>query len=444
MKNLRLFFGSILVMSIACSLPARDKPIQTTPTNPSFEPPNTESIPCSELGGLWTGGEATARPGGNGYDVSNCVRSHPMKHAEMVKPAERDAERWGEARCNDGTPFGFSLQLSPSGQSDEWLVYLEGGGFCDDNALPCSERGKRLSSTPPTDDRAQTEIKQTGIFNRNPSSNPDFYDANIAFAYYCSSDGWSGGTTEKRPTQADPQGWYFSGHTNVRAMIEILIERYGLDDSDSRTRLLFAGSSAGGIGVEVNANVLAQLLPNAASHGRLKLLDDGGFITDFDDPLYRPGDAEVSLRELIVAAYDFWGASLNPRCEAAQVQAGEHPGRCFLSAVVYPYITHEPPEGYGLTLLIQYSAIDDFALNLHGIDNPNDPADAAALERWRADTLSELENIDWVFSGGDRRYHTILPSDEKIRIGPNGKTFLDVLGHFWDGNAPMQIIFGNP
>ncbi len=227
-------------------------------------------------------------------------------------------------------------------------------------------------------------------------------------------------------------------------MIEILIQRYGLDDSNAQTRVLFAGSSAGGIGVEVNADTLARLLPRAAAAQRVKLLNDGGFIPDFDDPAYRPGDADVPMRELIVAAYDFWGSALNPLCESGRKQADEHPGRCFLSAVVHPYITQPPPDGLGLPLLIQYSSIDRYAIDLHGIDDPKDPADDAALERWRATTLKSLEGMDWVFSGGERPYHTILTSNEKLQMGPPGQTFLKVLADFWEGGAPVQIIFGNP
>lgn len=449
------------MLALTCSLPAQGKSkptasaapplitaaapaIPTTIPSPTFTPPALPTIACSELGGAWTGGTAALRADGSGYDVSDCERPVPMRQAEMVKPAVRDADRWGAARCNDGTPFGFSLQLSPSGQSREWVVYLEGGGFCDDNALNCATRGEKLSSTPKTDDRSDAVIEQTGIFNRNASRNPTFYDANIAFAHYCSSDGWSGATAEKRPTQADPSGWYFSGRLNVRAMIEILIQRYGLDDADPQTRVLFAGSSAGGIGVEVNADTLAILLPRAASEGRLRLLDDGGFIPNFDDPLYRPGDADVSLRELVVDAYDFWGSSLNPLCEASARARGERPGQCFLSARVYPFIAQPSPEGLGLPLLIQYSSIDEFALNLHGIDDRSDPADAAALERWRANTLAELQGIPWVFSGGGRSYHTILLSDEKMHMGPDDRTFVDVLALFWNGGAPVRVIFGNP
>ncbi len=227
-------------------------------------------------------------------------------------------------------------------------------------------------------------------------------------------------------------------------MVETLTERYGLDDADPRTRVLFAGSSAGGIGVEVNADTLAQLLPRTAAEGRLRLVNDGGFIPDFDDPEYRPGEADVPIRELIIAGYDFWGSGLNPICEAEQKQAGEHPGRCFLSAVVYPYITRPAPDGLGLPLFIQYSSIDEFALNLHGIDDRNDPADAAALERWRATALESLAGMDWIFSGGARPYHTVLPSDEKVRMGPPGQTFLEVLARFWEGGAPARVIFGNP
>jgi hypothetical protein len=103
------------------------------------------------------------------------VRIDPTQW-ETVEPAIRDA-RWATARCNDGTPFDFNLKFAPQ-RSKVWVVYLAGGGACDDPIA----------------------------------------------------------------------GWYFAGHTNVAALLAVIEERDGLDDSDSETEVLFAGSSAGAFG----------------------------------------------------------------------------------------------------------------------------------------------------------------------------------------------------
>lgn len=436
---------------------------EPSPTVPAPEatapaPTDTESVPygnlvdapsvaCVDLGSTWSDGTAPARSDGTGYDVTACTRS-TAGGAELVKPAERDPARWAGARANDGTPFAFEVQLSPSGSSRVWVIYLQGGGFCDDNANLCRARAPRLSSSPEPPDRAFGELaEQEGIFNRSPAQNPTFHDANLVFAYYVSSDQWSGATAERRPTTAHPAGWYFSGRANVRAMVGSLVQRYGLDDGNPETRVLFIGTSAGGIGVQTNADILAELLPRTAAAGRLKLVNDGGFATEFDDPAFRPGEADEPWAEVLQQAYDFWGAQLNPLCEEAQRQAGEHPGRCALGAVNYPFTTQPPPTGLGLPLLVQIAQVDSSLMDLHNIEDLSQPEALEAIELMRAAALEAIEGVEWLFSAGDRRYHTIINREGARRgwnMGPEGMTFQEVLTRFWEGGLPERVIFGSP
>jgi hypothetical protein len=363
---------------------------------------------------------------------------------EVVKPAERDPVQWAGARCNDGTPFGFWVQLAPGRASDDWIIYLRGGGFCDDLSSGCAERSNHLTTTLTETDRSSVAFQGAGIFLRNPEKNPQFYNANYIIAQYCSSDAWSGATAQRRPNSANPEGWYFSGRVNVEAMFESLSQRYGLDDANKNTRILFAGSSAGGIGVEVNADTAARLFPNAAGAGRLKILNDGGLIVNYDDPLHRPGNAPVPVRDLVVAAYDFWGARHNPICEADQIQKGEHPGLCFLGSVNYRTLTEPEPEGLGLPYLVQLSSLDSSALQLHGLLDLDNPDNREAIEAWREAALSDLKQVEWLFSGGSRPYHTLLLDNQAIQMGPGEYTFYQLLALFWDGGEAVRLVFGNP
>jgi hypothetical protein len=465
-----LIFSLVFFFSIACrlvqnflnapeSVPNLPAGI-TTPTaqhNPSPTPPlpipsptsapsptPIPPIPCAELSKLWTSGLAFPRSDGDGYDVSACLHSRPAGFVEMVKPGEREPNRWEAARCNDGTPFGFALELSPSAKSQDWVVFLKGGGFCDDNAIPCTTRSSKLVTTPQEKDGEIFSLSDNGIFNRDSVKNPLFFDANYAVAEYCSSDLWSGASSLRRPTLADPNGWYFSGKLNVRAMLEILIERYGLEDANPQTHILFAGSSAGGAGVDANAATIAYLFPQIAQTGRLKLLNDAGFIIDFNYPPYFPGETQEPIFRVLMKAYNFWGSAHNPLCEAAQVLQGQQPGRCFLSSVGYPFVTQPPSNGLGLPYLIQYSSIDEYAIHLHGIDDLNNAADIAALQQWRITALDELKDVQWLFSGGHKPYHALLTNNDMIDYGPPGNTFIELLTRFWQGGQPERVIFGNP
>ncbi len=365
----------------------------------------------------------------------------PGSDIEPILPAELDPLRWGTARCNDGTPFGFVLEPSSTG-SQNWVIYLAGGGFCEDNAHPCSGRNVKYTTTPEGGALQDWYIlRQSALFSRSSGWNPTFYDANIVFAFYCSSDVWSGSTVERRPSSGDPEGWYFSGRVNVRAMLEALLELYGLDDRNPETRVLYAGGSAGGEGVQATADIVQKLLPRTAHSGRLRLLNDAGSVFEFDHPLYSFRGTGQTFPEVMNQAYDFWGSTLNPRCEAVMLRHGDSPGQCFDETVVYPFIVRPRPYGLGLSLFVQHSSIDGFQLRAHGIrDNPQ------AIELFRSNTLKRFGEVPWtwLFSGGWFVYHVVTIRNELWISGPPGSSFREVLTRYWENGPSEVIIYGNP
>ena len=155
---------------------------------------------CAELGGTWNDGMA-CRAARGGWDVSACVRVDPRQW-ETVEPAIRDP-RWATARCNDGTPFDFQVQLAPQ-PSKVWVIHLAGGGACNDFGTPCSARDRVLTTTSPQVDRELSATPSTGIVSRDATINPTFATANLVRTTYCSSDFWAGATTDLRPSSGDP------------------------------------------------------------------------------------------------------------------------------------------------------------------------------------------------------------------------------------------------
>lgn len=350
--------------------------------------------------------------------------------AEVVKPADRDQSRWGDAVCNDGTPFAFTVQESPSGSTD-WVIHLQGGGFCAD----CMRRNANLTTTIDGQDGAFVNERRGELFSRDETLNPTFYEANFVLAHYCSSDLWSGTKTEPTPVRLAPDtGWYFAGRLNVQAMMEVLTEQYGLDDANPETRVLFAGSSAGGVGVLVNADLVAGFLPQTAAADRLKLVNDAGFTPDFSGLRGIENADEIAVSP----AYDLWGSQLNPACEQAQVDAGERPANCILGAVSYPFIAGDAPGSLGLPYLVQQSQLDTAALSRLMI-RPR-LANDRVLDAFREASLAALDGVAWAFSGGEP-YHTLLPRDQWRMTSPDGVSFRDLLTRFWQGTTPEQVIW---
>jgi hypothetical protein len=312
-----------------------------------------------------------------------------------------------------------------------WSIHLEGGGWCDDNSASCGYRERALMSTWMMDDGEDADFFTGGIFNLDPTTNPDFAGANMVLAQYCSSDSWSGATVERRPTRGDPvAGWYFSGHANVRAMFGILAERYGLNDDDPRTRVLFGGGSAGARGAHFNHALVARMLQQTSASGHLALLVDAGWAFAWDDPAHRLGDATTPDADVWKKAHAFWGSSFDPDCEEAETNAGRDPSGCYFGPTWYPHVSRRGP------VFIQQCSLDASFLPQHHM-TPTDP-DAA---RWKREMLSSLDAPSWLFSGTEPPYHTISYIDAPLGTEPPGKTFLEVFASFWRGEPPQRVIF---
>jgi hypothetical protein len=125
------------------------------------------------------------------------------------------------------------------------------------------------------------------------------------------------------------------------------------------------------------------------------------------------------------------------------VAVGQHPGRCFQSDIVYPFITHPAPQGLGVPFMAVYCSIDRWALGNLELD-PGDPADRTLIEAYRVASLSTLQAFEWAFSGGDHSYHTLLKTEEFFTYGLPGTPLVDVVNAFWAGGSPQRVIFGNP
>jgi hypothetical protein len=406
-----------ILLLIGCGGATEANPIEADAAAETSAPADTAppTTACSELAGIWASGTATRTT--DRWDVSACVpRSNDLY--ETVKPAIRSPERWATARCNDGTPFAFVARIAGK-PSKSWVIHLEGGGYCDEVSMPCASRARDLTTTIPEADRAPSTRAPSGIFSRDPSVNPAFASANHVFAHYCSSDFWSGNSTEQRGKLS----WYFSGHANVRSMLELLIDRYGLEDG--AVEVLFSGGSAGAFGAHFNVHQVEKLLPKTAAQKKLRLFVDAGFMMKWDDPSYRLGMSTLPDVEAWRAARNVWGGTFDPTCEAAE----SDPMECFFGAGWYPHLSKRLP------VLIQQSTRDSVFMGVHNLKD-TDPAAAT----WQMQTEAALKNVSWLFSSA-RSYHVLSGLDAAMKLGPAGSTLAQVLDRFWRDGAPERIVF---
>ncbi len=394
---------------------------------------------CGDLGEIWVKeGEASCRADCSGYDVDTCELGTGDLF-EFFKAAERD-ERWADARCADGSSAVYAVRPSPS-RNDTWLIYLTGGGACDDYSLPCAEMYADVTS----DDRldgALGPVGADGIFDMDPKVNPDFWDANLVYVRTCTADRWSGTSPAPTPNSASEEGYYFVGRRSLDATLESLQQRFGLDDADEATRVLFAGGSGGALGAMNAIFQVADTLPLTVAGGRMKAMVDAGWNTPWDDPDWPLLQADVPDVEVFRYRYDYWQSSLDPECVAAQ-PAGEG-GNCFLSQTLYPYL--EVP------VLVQQNARDPNWLGEHGMDAENTEHEEAIMA-WELATRASMAEIQWLYSGSEAypngvRYHTLATTNSLfLDFCPNapdacdpGSTFAEVLHDFWNDSAPPRRV----
>ena len=227
------------------------------------------------------------------------------------------------ALCNDFSPAGFFLRRNST--STKWVIFLEGGGVCG-SPRSCNERfidqsvrekytslwnGKRrvdveqawsdYSSRPLavtskfmtsilrfSGMNSSWEIEGTDLLSTSLSENPDFYSHNHALIPYCSSDLWLKKSKNFKlaqhpdfrfdfdPTAAEYQ-FTFRGVAILQSVISDLFEHHGLSNA---TDVLFAGSSAGGVGVLNHAMWLKKQLEQKTIAGckLAAMLDSAWFI----------------------------------------------------------------------------------------------------------------------------------------------------------------------
>ena len=333
---------------------------------------------------------------------------------QVIRPAERDPERWGQARCNDGSATSVAVN-NPVGGSKDWVIRVAGGYYCDETSLPCSKRPKRFTTGigvrgEVLGDGADWPGHATGMFMRDAQVNPDFAGANHALLHYCSSDLWLGENPDKQPNSASQDGWYFTGRINFRAGIEAL-ELAGMDRSDPQTRVLLVGQSSGGIGLANNLHLVTELFPKQVEADGVKVIIDGGWIP----PLPMQPAFQVNR----------WGTLL-PACEAQMRKDGRDPAECLFGVNWYPFWKQA-----GVDVLVAQSGLDVTQLKQLGIEG------SVARSVFRDQVRESLMVADHVLSGG-WSYH-VLAFDMRLSASPFGHLFYEQAEGMWRDEEPKRV-----
>ncbi|BFZ09989.1 hypothetical protein BsWGS_13028 [Bradybaena similaris] len=193
-----------------------------------------------------------------------------MTHTCGVKDApnlRRKLLGKSEVTCNDGSPAGYYIRRSHG--SDKWIVFLEGGWYCFDH-ISCSERFRLMPEYMSSKHWPKFRVG-SGILSWDPEENPYYFHSNVVYIPYCSSDSWSG--TRNKTSVMD---FSFMGSLILEKVFNELLKKR----MKKAKSVIVAGTSAGGTGVLINLDRIADLIRARDPKIEVKGLVDSGWFLD--------------------------------------------------------------------------------------------------------------------------------------------------------------------
>ncbi|XP_062244708.1 inactive palmitoleoyl-protein carboxylesterase notum1b [Platichthys flesus] len=256
--------------------------------------------------------------------IKNLAQSlYPCSAQKLEQDMKLHFLKNASVTCNDGSPAGYYIKESKG--SKRWLLFLEGGWYCF-NRQTCVSRYETMRRLMSSTEWPQTRTG-TGILSPQPEENPHWWNANIVFIPYCSSDVWSGATPKTHHSD-----YAFMGSLIIKEVVNELLTK-GLDNAKV---LLLAGSSAGGTGVLLNVDHVAEQLQSHGYTGvQVRGLADSGWFLDNKQYKFTECLDTISCAptEAIKRGVRYWGGVVPESCGQAHV--GEE-WKCFFGYKVYP------------------------------------------------------------------------------------------------------------
>ncbi|VFQ97032.1 unnamed protein product [Cuscuta campestris] len=164
--------------------------------------------------------------------------------------------------CLDGTPGAYYHSPGDGAGVDNWLIFIEGGGWCS-SAEECKSRATyALGST----NNSLPSMSFGHILSPNANGNPDFCNWNRIYVRYCDGSSFTSGVQG-----ADPRtNVTYRGAMIFRAIMEDLLAK-GMSNAKNA---ILSGSSVGGLAVIIHCDRFRSFLPASA---RVKCLADSAY-----------------------------------------------------------------------------------------------------------------------------------------------------------------------
>jgi hypothetical protein len=373
---------------------------------------------CVAAGALSVGVSAQRRGRAGGADPQGRGRARgDLTGTPALKHEVKDAAR-KKAVCNDGSPAAFYLRPGKDPDRNKWIVFLQGGGACGTDH-DCSTRWKDEHNLM-TSVGLPMRRQEPGFLSDDEKENPDFARFTLVMVHYCSSDTYAGDgerTVDGRLLQ-------FRGHRIIDAVLDDLMDRsiVGTPTLGEATEVLFAGTSAGAMGMHNNLDRVAGRL----SWARMKGLSDSGWAADMQP--FGPGTLEV--RPDGAALIQYSNAQPDESCVAANPN---QKGRCLAVPFLFPYLK--------TPMFVYADQQDPVHLGTYGImGRTTSPQQQDYVREYGRILREELEKVPAVFSPSIN-VHTSLGTERFHSVSIEGHDLAETIGNWYFGRpGPMHLI----
>ena len=239
------------------------------------------------------------------------------------------------AACLDGTPYGFYFRPAKSG-STRWSIFMQGGGWCYDEAGCASRAGTTLGSSTGWSRHAGG----CSCYNADEQGLAPTDECNCLYLPYCDGASFSGHRDDPWPVPSasaedgDVTQLMFRGLRNLDATLEVALAAYGLGEA---TELVVSGSSAGGLSTFVHADhVVDKVRAEAPGLAKAHALPIVGYFLDHATYSHDTKNSYPARMEYVFGMQNVGeSGAISPDCLAAYP---EDPHLCFLAPHLLPFI----------------------------------------------------------------------------------------------------------
>ncbi|KAJ6813085.1 pectin acetylesterase 8-like isoform X1 [Iris pallida] len=213
---------------------------------------------------------------GRMIDAKCCAWIHPLVYLLILLKVEAsfvdityvESAVTKGAVCLDGSPPAYHLSPGFGSGVNNWLVHMEGGGWCHNVTTCLARKNTRLGSSK----QMAKKIAFSGILSNYQTFNPDFYNWNKVKVRYCDGASFTGDVERVNPATK----LHYRGARIWLAVMEVLLAK-GMRNAENA---LLSGCSAGGLTSILHCDSFQALLPMGA---KVKCLSDAGYFINVRD-----------------------------------------------------------------------------------------------------------------------------------------------------------------